>query len=166
MWHHFRNILAEMSWKPWWRRVMIGSSCALCRLRLPGSKGYFLWLQRMRTPCSLMILKKLLLGNLDLSRPSSPTSRQPAQLCPLVDRAAAAEGRQRAAAPHCDLCKSGNISAYAYLFATCLWINQNVFSSFQMFLGQEENQLSGFQMFLHSQITFAKNLSRLELKVL
>lgn len=62
-----------------------------------------------------MILKLVLQGNLVLSRLSSSTSRQPAQRCPLVDRAAAEERQRTAeqAAPQCDLCKSGNVSPYA-----------------------------------------------------
>lgn len=158
---------------------MNGSSCALCRLRLPGSKEYFLWLQRMRTLCSLMILKKVLQGNLLLSRRSSPTSRQPAQLCPLVDRAAAAEERQRTAekaVPRCDLCKSGNTSSHADLFASCymsvnweklIFIFFILFSDVLWPRGKSALWNSDVLFcFFHSTITFADIFLLQELKLL
>lgn len=128
MWYLFLNIQPKISLKMFDENWWITRPVPSCRLRRPGSRESFLWLKSMRTPCSLMILKKSFQGDLDLVllRLSSSTSRrlhQRAQLCPLVDRAA--EERQRAAekaAPQCDLCKSGNTSPLADLFPTSIYL--------------------------------------------
>lgn len=145
-----------------WRITRPVSSC---RLRRPGGTEYFLWLKRMRTLCSPMVLNKSFQADLDLvlSRLSSSTSRrlrQPAQLCPLVDRAA--EERQSAAekaAPQCDLCKSGMSAPGANLFAilSIYWFKLIfIFSAFQMFLDEEGNQHSGLKMIFCFVVFFLK----------